>query len=490
MITRDSTVDEDLPWGKGTPAASSGPSLRLVIAWSLEEPERIGESVEVKGPGVLGRGDVDVDDGRPRLRFGQTRPGGTIPGAVLGDSRLSRRQLLVDPTDGGLALRSVGRCRMYVNGVEASDATVGDGDTIHFRNALLLVVVKRPAMAQPRMWSLDKHGFGFGAMDPFGIVGESAAAWGMRDQLAMVAATTLHVLIHGPSGAGKELAARAVHRMSRRADKALVARNAATFTDTLIDAELFGNVRNFPNVGTPERQGLVGEADRSSLFLDEIGELPTALQAHLLRLLDRDGENHRLGEAKARKADVRIIAATNRDIDALKHDFLARLTARVALPGLAARPEDVPLITRHILDTLADRSPELAVRFFERRGGRRAEARVQPELIETLLRHPWTLNIRELERVLWVAIASSHGDYVTLTPEVVSELGKGQPRDAKPARIVPKVELPDRDRVAAALQAAQGRVAQASSALGLTSRYVLYRLIRQYGLEQIASESA
>ncbi len=325
MITRDSTVDEDLPWGKGTPAASSGPSLRLVIAWSLEEPERIGESVEVKGPGVLGRGDVDVDDGRPRLRFGQTRPGGTIPGAVLGDSRLSRRQLLVDPTSGGLALRSVGRCRMYVNGVEASDATVGDGDTVHFRNALLLVVVKRPAMAQPRMWSLDKHGFGFGAMDPFGIVGESAAAWGMRDQLAMVAATTLHVLIHGPSGAGKELAARAVHRMSRRADKALVARNAATFTDTLIDAELFGNVRNFPNVGTPERQGLVGEADRSSLFLDEIGELPTALQAHLLRLLDRDGEYHRLGEAKARKADVRIIAATNRDIDTLKHDFLARL---------------------------------------------------------------------------------------------------------------------------------------------------------------------
>ena len=115
---------------------------------------------------------------------------------------------------------------------------------------------------------------------------------------------------------------------------------------------------------------------------------------------------------------------------------------------------------------------------------------MQPELIETLLRHPWTLNIRELERVLWVAIASSHGDYVTLTPEVVSELGKGQPRDAKPPRITPKVELPDRDRVAAALQAAQGRVAQASSALGLTSRYVLYRLIRQYGLEQIASESA
>jgi DNA-binding NtrC family response regulator len=490
------TIDDELPWG-GRRATPQGPSTRLLIAWSLDEPERLGESAEINGPVVLGRGDIDPADDRPRARFGQARPGVTRPGPALAEARLSRQQLLIDPLpQGRLALRSIGRCRMFVNGVETSEAQVGDGDTVLFRNALLLLVARRPPLPALRQWSRSAHDFAFGTADPFGIVGESAAAWTLRDQLAVVAGASLHVLIHGPSGAGKELAARAIHRLSRRAERPLVARNAATFTDTLIDAELFGNIKNFPNVGTPERIGLIGEADRSSLFLDEIGELPTALQAHLLRLLDRDGEYHRLGEAKPRKADVRVLAATNRDIETLKHDFLARLTARVSLPPLAERPEDVPLIARHVLEGLADRSPELALRFFERRHGKRAEARVMPELMAALVRHPWALNIRELERVLWVAVSTSHGDYIGLGPETQAELLKAQ--DKPPERGVsevvkiatPRVELPDRERVVAALAAAKGRVAQASNALGLTSRYVLYRLMRQYGLAEQNVEQA
>ncbi|MCC6621689.1 MAG: sigma-54-dependent Fis family transcriptional regulator [Deltaproteobacteria bacterium] len=433
------------------------------------------------GPGLIGRGDEHPEDTRPRLRFGPHRPGLVLPGPWLGGARISRQQLEIDPLpDGRLAIRSIGKCRLFVNGSETIEAAVRDGDTVHLRNALLMLVVTRPTFDT----TSAAPPFDFGQADAFGIVGESAATWRLRHDLASVAQSGLHVLVHGPSGAGKELTARAIHRLSPRSTRPFVARNAATFTDTLIDAELFGNVKNFPNVGTPERQGLVGEANGGSLFLDEIGELPTMMQAHLLRLLDRDGEYHRLGEARQRRADVRIIAATNRAIEDLKHDFAARLTARVSLVGLDERPEDVPLIARVILNRLADQSPALGARFFERRGGQRAEARVAPELVEALVRHRWRLHVRELERVLWVAVSSSPGDYVSLTAEVERELGASA---ASPPPKVAELRItrppPSRDEVVQALAAAQGRVAAAATALGLTSRYVLYRLMREHGID-------
>ena len=117
-------------------------------------------------------------------------------------------------------------------------------------------------------------------------------------------------MLLGETGTGKELAARAVHRFSTRADRPLVARNAATMPAGLIDAELFGNARNYPNPGMAERPGLVGQADGGFLFLDEIGELPSELQAHLLRVLDAGGEYQRLGESRVRRSDFRLLAAT------------------------------------------------------------------------------------------------------------------------------------------------------------------------------------
>src|SRR5262249_14365097 len=175
--------------------------------------------------------------------------------------------------------------------------------------------------------------------------------------------TCHNVLIHGPSGTGKELAARAVHALSRRAKRPLVARNAATLPPGLVDAELFGNVKNYPNPGTPERPGLIAQADGGTLFLDEIGELPWDLQAHLLRVLDAGGESHRLGEATARRASIRLVAATNRAPGELKHDLLARLTLRLVMPELAARPEDIPLLVRHLLRRAAEQSPDIGRRF-------------------------------------------------------------------------------------------------------------------------------
>lgn len=141
------------------------------------------------------------------------------------------------------------------------------------------------------------------------------------------------MLITGESGTEKELAAGAIHARSRRGKNVLVAHNAATFPAGLIDAELFGNPKHYPNTGMPERPGLVGEADGGVLFLDEIGELPLEMRARLLRLLDAGGEYRRLGEAKGRRSDFRLVATTNRDASMLKHDLLSRLKVRVALPG-------------------------------------------------------------------------------------------------------------------------------------------------------------
>jgi two-component system nitrogen regulation response regulator GlnG/two-component system response regulator HydG len=485
-MTNTTTLDDEaLPW-VGVGARAAQPETRLVILWSLDEPDRVGESAVVTGKRVLGRGDTAAGDPAPRLRFGRTRPQGTVPGPALQNARVSRLQLVLEALpDGRLSLSSVGRSRLTVNGRECTEAVVGDGDTVHLRNAMLLLVTRRAPMPRLVAWT-SRADVPFGAPDACGIVGESRATWALREALAVAARSNHHVLLHGPSGAGKELAARAVHALSERAARPLLARSAATFTETLLDAELFGNVKNFPNVGTPERPGLVGEADGGALFLDEIGELPTPLQAHLLRLLDRDGEYHRLGESRARRADVRFIAATNRPLDALKHDFAARLTARVSLSGLDARPEDVPLLASALLERFRQKSPALAERFFERRHGALAEPRLDPDLVEMLVRHPWRLHTRELERLLFIAVSTSPGDYVTLTSEVLAEVAPADETPVPdnllrlPASAAPP---PDKARIESALAAAEGRVAGAAERLGLSSRYVLYRLMRQYGIE-------
>jgi two-component system nitrogen regulation response regulator GlnG/two-component system response regulator HydG len=486
------TVESELPWGDSSRRTTATP-FSLVIAWSLEEPSRNGERTLITGPSLIGRGEPEADDPAPRTVFGRHRPHQVQSGPPLGGARISRKQLLVEPDGDGLLVRSVGRCRLFVNGRETTEARVVDGDTLLLRNALLLIAVRRPELGKTRAFSVPP--FDFGTPDPYGMVGESQAIWALREELAVTARAGMHVLIHGPSGAGKELAARAIHGMSSRAHRPLVARNAATFTESLIDAELFGNIRNFPNVGTPERPGLIGEADRSSLFLDEIGELPSHMQAHLLRVIDRDGEYTRLGESKPRKADIRLIAATNRPVESLKHDFAARLTTRVALPGLNSRPEDIPLIAQTILARFADQSPDLEARFFERRHGRRAEIRVAPELIEALLRHEYRLNVRELDRLLWVAIASSPGAFVSLTPEVERELAAAAevPVSSRPTAVQARPNRgapPGREAIVAALAEADGRVAVAAQALGLSSRFVLYRLMRQHGIAEAESAHA
>jgi two-component system nitrogen regulation response regulator GlnG/two-component system response regulator HydG len=256
----------------------------------------------------------------------------------------------------------------------------------------------------------------FGEPDAFGLVGESPAMWELRHRIVAVARQPFHVLVLGPSGAGKELVARAIHARSPRGAAPMVCRNAATIPEGLAAAELFGNLRNYPNPGMLDRPGLIGQAHGTTLFLDEFAELPPALQAHLLRVMD-DGEYQRLGEATMRRADVRIIAATNRPTRDVKHDVLARLKVRIAVPGLQERREDVPLLVAHLLRRQAVADPSVARRFFS------GDAPlVSPVLMEALVQHAYTTHVRELDALLVRAILEGRGHYLELSPELSRDL--------------------------------------------------------------------
>jgi two-component system nitrogen regulation response regulator GlnG/two-component system response regulator HydG len=362
---------------------------------------------------------------------------------------------------------------MLHQGVVADEALVGAGETLSLADTAVFVVERRSAL-----WLEDarmqRRTFVFGGADEDGIVGESSAAWQLRAEIDAAANAAAHVLIHGASGAGKELAARAVHRRSARRAGPFVSRNAATLPHGLIDAELFGNIKNYPNAGSPERAGLVGEAEGGTLLLDEIGELPVAEQAHLLRLLDRGGEYQRLGDAKVRRANIRVIALTNRELGSLKADVLARFPIRIRVPSFAERPTDIPLFLQHVFHDIGRAEPALLQRFSPDGAGVLAPL-VEPRLVELLLRHPLEGNHRELEQLARLAFTTSTGRYVQATARVMEALGAEEP--------APEAAQLDRGGIAAALEAAGGSPTLAAQRLGLKNRHVLYRLMKKYGIE-------
>jgi DNA-binding NtrC family response regulator len=470
----DEVIDAALPWER----SRRGPPPRvphLILAWSLDEPDRLGEVLPITRTATIGRGGPLADDPAPRLSLHQMRPGRTIEGPPITSARIGRLQLLIEPRgEDEIHVRSIGPARVRIAGKVCTEGTARVGDVVEIHNAAVFLVSSRPARL-PAMTASVPESFTYGMADAFGMIGESEPAWRLREAIAFAASTSRHVLVLGESGVGKELAARAVHGLSNRRDRKFIARNAATMPEALIDAELFGNVKNYPNPGMPERPGMIGEADESTLFLDEIGDLPEKSQVHLLRALDAGGEYHRLGEATARRSSVRLVAATNRPLDMLKHDFLARFTHRISLPGLPERREDVPLLLAEILRRTARDNPAIAARFFERRKGEVAEPRLAPDLVVRLLRHPFTHHVRELERLVWLALGTAEADYIGLTPDVERELSDSAESETETSEL-------DRDVIAKALADHERSPTKAAKALGLKNRYVLLRLLKKHGL--------
>jgi two-component system nitrogen regulation response regulator GlnG/two-component system response regulator HydG len=464
---------ETLPEPDGAPE-SDGYAVpeahALVLTWSRDEPWRLGQAILVPSGNpdrvfFWGRGPADQDES-DRIFLQEHRLWQTAHTTPLASASISRRQLEIRSSGlDGIGVRNIGKCPMLRNGAPVSEADFHAGDTLQLGKQLLFMVVRRPAV-----WAAGAQGypeFEFGEADPHGIVGESAAAWRLRGQIAFLAPQEGHLLISGPSGAGKELVAQAIHSLSRRSQRKMVARNAATLPETLIDAELFGNCKNYPNPGMADRPGLIGEASGSTLFLDEIAELPQGCQAHLLRVLDH-GEYQRLGEATCRRADLRLIAATNRDTSALKADLLARLRLRIVVADLNARKEDVPLLVRHILRSAKDHA---------------GDSSLPLQTIRALLERRYDMNVRELEAVMRNEMAPPDLRTIerdaTAMPEPFEAV---QVAERDPWAEADGVE-PTPEKIQRCLDENNGVLELTWRALGLSNRFALLRLVKKYRLE-------
>jgi len=288
------------------------------------------------------------------------------------------------------------------------------------------------------------------------LVGQGPALGAVARQIDLVAPTDAAVLILGESGTGKELVAREIHRRSKRAGKPLVKVNCAAVPRELYESEFFGHAKGAFTGALRDRAGRFELADCGTLFLDEVGEIPLELQAKLLRVL-QEGELERVGEERTRKVDVRVIAATNRDLRGeaeagrFRQDLFYRLSVfPVELPPLRKRPEDVPLLAEHFL--------ALAARKLGRPKPRLTLANVQ-----ALQRYPWPGNVRELQHVIERAVIMSDGARLAI------DLPAGG--EDRPARLAPpagpaadrvltdaEVRKLEADNIRAALERANGKV--------------------------------
>jgi two-component system response regulator HydG len=442
--------------------------LGLVVLHGVGDRQHVGSFVPVtsREAVVLGRGGDDVVPSR-RAIFLQQRPSQSKPLPPLRNQALSRNQLELRSVDGRVAVRNVGRLSLSVNGELVDDATLSPGDVLEIGRQLVLLATARPARFHG---GTPEPNHAFGAADAFGFVGESPAAWELRRELAFVAERPGHVVVLGPSGTGKDLVAAAIHALSMRKGP-LVARNAATLPESLIDAELFGNPKGYPNPGTPERKGLVGAAHTGTLFLDEIGDLAPSAQPHLLRVLDR-GEYQRLGESERRVSDIRLIAATNLPESSLRSDLFARFDFRVRMPPLSERREDVALLVPHLLESLLSSGTDTA-RFRAHNG----EFRLGTTLVRRLVQHAYTLHVRELRRLLVESIWRSPGDTLEW-PEAGSPAAASEERagDGAPAAAL------DPEAIQTAIDDCNGSLEKAWRKLGLSSRHALSRLVQRHRL--------
>jgi len=324
---------------------------------------------------------------------------------------------------------------------------------------------------------------------PAPIVAESPTMKRALDLVERAAAADSPVLLTGETGTGKELLARALHGGGPRRDRPFVAVNCSAIPETLLESQLFGHRRGAFTDAREDRRGLFQEAEGGSILLDEIGDMPLLLQAKLLRVL-QEREVHPLGAAAPIKVDVRVIAATHRDLEALvqddrfRHDLYYRLNViAVRVPPLRERPEDILPLVAHLLDKHGHRL------------GRTA-CSLSPEAVELLRRHPWPGNVRELENAIERALVLGRDD--TLWPEDLPETIRGgrpllRPQDGAPARDGDHDGRPlsevERAHILHTLRAVGGNKAAAARLLGF-DRKTLYRRLEAYGLRHADRRNA
>jgi len=307
-----------------------------------------------------------------------------------------------------------------------------------------------------RKVAVERNGFA-------SMVGRSDAMRRVYDAIERIAPSRATVLVHGESGAGKELVARALHYTGPRRDAAFVAINCTALPEALLESELFGHVRGAFTGAATVRRGLFLEADRGTLFLDEIGDMPAGLQPKLLRVLE-DGEVRPIGGDAPRKIDVRVIAATNQDLEqriregTFRADLFYRLNVvQIAVPPLRDRVDDIPLLLDAFLERARTRNPSSRV------------TALSSEVIRAVSRCPWPGNVRELENVverLVIMSASSEVQLSDVEAHAPFVLADGSPLARAKSELLPLKEL-EREYIAWVVAKCGGNKPKAAEILGI-----------------------
>ncbi|MEJ2038289.1 MAG: sigma-54 dependent transcriptional regulator [Desulfosarcinaceae bacterium] len=317
-------------------------------------------------------------------------------------------------------------------------------------------------------------------LDTADIIGKSRSMKALMEMLAMVAPSEATVLITGESGTGKELVARSLHLNSSRKNHPLVVVNCAAITETLLESELFGHEKGAFTGADKRREGRFMQADRGTIFLDEIGETSPVMQAKLLRVLQHK-EVQRVGGEEVVPVDVRIVAATNRDLQAevaagrFREDLFYRLNVMALnVPPLRERRDDIPLLADHFLHKYAEKN-------------RKSVKGFAPLAMDMLLRHDWPGNVRELENAIERAVILLTGEHITekqLPLQIVENYpGQDSATDFPPPAMDGTRSLEDIEKQAilATLEATQGNKSETARRLGIT-RKTLHKKLKSYDI--------
>ena len=452
----------------------------LVVDDEVELMKALCESLDEQGFDARGLSD-------PTQASGELRSGGydillsdlMMPGTD--GIQLFRQALEIDPLLVGVIMTGQGTIQ---TAVEAMKAGAFDYVLKPFRMQTVLPVLDRAMeVRRLRVENLRLRQFVKSLVfesDRYRIVGSSAAVGKVVSMIEKVAPTGATVLVRGPTGTGKELVARALHGNSARLDKPLVTVNCATLQEHLLESELFGHEKGAFTGADRAKMGLFEVAEGGTLFVDEVAEMAPALQAKLLRVLE-DGHYRRVGGTQQKRADVRVVAATNKPLEdevkagRFREDLFFRLNViSIDLPALKDRRGDIPELIAHFLHT--------------RQAGRGLMT-VDPAAHAALCAYDWPGNVRELANVLERAQILAEGDTITPDdlPENLGRVGESAPTAGEPAPVVSPDDLDrvEQRHVADVLRRHGGNKMQAAKALGV-SRRTLYRLIDKY---RLATES-
>jgi DNA-binding NtrC family response regulator len=305
----------------------------------------------------------------------------------------------------------------------------------------------------------------------YGIVGRSRAMQDVIQRAELVAQTKSTVLITGETGTGKEMVARAIHHRSTQRDMPLIKVNCAAIPETLLESELFGHVRGAFTGATMTKRGKFALADGGSIFLDEIGTMTTAIQAKLLRVL-QEREFEPLGAERTQKVDVRVIAATNRDLKQMvadgkfQEDLYYRLNViPIEIPPLRERREDIAVLVEHFVDKHRQRT------------GKRID-RLEDDVVQALARYDWPGNVRELENTIERAVVLATGPVISAS--AISLLGatSAPPSGLPSLRLHQNIEWVERETIRRALEQSRGIKKDAAEQMGISQRALSYYLAK------------